>query len=245
MRTLIGTLPPPIIESITLERPGKLTVTMTQMVKELDPAITIPVCPVAGVVATGYEMQTDPEGGFGKIVFTFMGGVDIASADGGGGGGGDDFAKPNEVIELSIGVDQTPLGMHPKIDKIIKKFGGTVRDGELTFPEKDPTGESKRTGVDADGEEFALNPFFGITSFFAPRATFSIRKMDDTDPDIDALGKLDDPPLPNLPRGLLSDSAKNWIKTGVTRRDHGNATETTEQWLYSVTGWEPKIYEYA
>jgi hypothetical protein len=243
MSTLLGTLPPPIIESIRLEPPGKLTVTMSELVVELDPPINIPDCPVQGVVATGYEMKTDPQGGFGKIIYTFMGGVDISGGDGSGGDG--TYASPNEVIEVSIGVDQVPLGMHPKISEILKDFGGTIKEGELSFPEEDPTGQSKRRGVNADGEEFALNPFYGITSFFAPRATFRRRSLT-SDGDIANLGKLNDPPLSGLPSSTgLSSSPTNWIKTSVNRRDHGNATETTEEWLYSVTGWEPKIYEYA
>jgi len=237
MRTLIGKLPEPIMESIRLEPPGKLTVTMTELVDpNSEPQIKIPACPVPDVVAAGYEVQTDPQGGFTKIVWTFMGGVAIA-----GDGGGDD-ATPNEVIELSIGVDQVPLGMHPRIKEIMEKFSGTVKEGELTFPEKDPTGESKRDGVDADGNEFALNPFYGVTSFFSPRATFRIRRLNQLG-GIAALGKLDDPPV-DLNTGL-SASAKNWIKTSVNRRDHGSTIETTEEWLYSVNGWERKIYEYA
>jgi len=242
MSKLIGTLPKPIMESIRLEPPGKLTVTMTELV---GPAITeqqirIPVCPVPNVVATSYDLQVDPQGGFSKIVWTFMGGV-IISGEGGGDG---TYATPNEVIELSIGVDQVPLGMHPKIKDIMGKFSGTVKEGELTFPEKDPTGASKRKGVDADGNEFALNPFYGVTSFFSPRATFRIRRLNQSG-GIAALGKLDDPPLSNLPSTGLSKSATNWIKTSVNRRDHGSTTETTEEWLYSLTGWESKIYEYA
>jgi hypothetical protein len=245
MSKLIGTLPKPIMESIRLEPPGKLTVTMTELV---DPAITepqikIPVCPVPNVVATSYDLQTDPQGGFSKIVWTFMGGV-IISGEGDGGGGDGTYATPNEVIELSIGVDQVPLGMHPKIKDILDKFSGTVKEGELTFPEKDPTGASKRKGVDADGNEFALNPFYGVTSFFSPRATFRIRRLNQSG-GIAALGKLDDPPLSNLPSTGLSKSATNWIKTSVNRRDHGSTTETTEEWLYSLTGWESKIYSYA
>ena len=244
MSTLLGTLPPPIIESIRLEPPGKLTVIMSEVVADLDPPlINIPECPVQGVVATGYEMQTDPQGGFGKIVWTFMGGIEISEGEG---SGGEEFASPKEVIELSIGVDQVPLGMHPHISDILKDFGGSVGEsGELTFPEEDPTGQSRRTGVNAEGEEFALNPFYGVTSFFSPRATFRIRRLNQ-DGGIGALGKLDDPPLSGLSSNTgLSSSASNWIKTSVNRRDHGSVTETTEEWLYSLTGWESRIYDYA
>ena len=244
MSTLLGTLPKPIIESIRLEPPGKLTVTMTELFEGLDPVIKIPECPVKGVVAVGYAAQSDPQGGLGKIVWTFMGGI-VISEEGDGGGGSGEYASPNEVIELSIGVDQTPLGMHPKIAQMMKKFAGTIEGDELTFPEEDPTGESLRKGVNADGEEFALNPLYGVTSFFAPRATFRIKRLNRGDGNIEALGKLDDPPLVNLPNSGFSDSAKNWIKTSVTRRQHGNAEETTEEWLYSITGWEKRIYEYA
>jgi hypothetical protein len=208
----------------------------------LDPLIKIPDCPVLNLVATSYEMQSDPQGGFGVIIWTFMGGIDLGS--GGEGGGGEQFAQPNEVIEMSIGVDQVPLGMHPKISTILKSFGGTVKEGELTFPVEDPSGTSKRKGVNADGDEFPLNPLYGVTSFFAPRATFRIRRLN-RDGDIGALGKLDLPPLPNLPTSGLARRAGNWIKTGVNRRDHGSTTETTEEWLYATAGWEPKIYEYA
>jgi len=237
MSILVGTIPLPIIESIRLEPPGLLTVTMTELFTGLDPKIVVPECPVKNVVAVGYESKTDPQGGFGKTTYTFMGGVTIVGGEGGDG----EMATPNEVIELTIGVDQVPLGMHPNIAKILKMFGGTIKDNTLSFPEKDPTGQSKRIGVNALGEEYPLNPFFGVTSFFAPRATFRRRSLNE-DGDIYALGKLDAPPLNNLP---ISGNGKNWIKTAVQRRQHGSATEATEEWLYAVNGWESKIYEYA
>lgn len=245
MSTFIGQEPPAIMESIQVSPPGKQTVTMTQMYHLTPPVDKPPDCPVKGLLLTGHEAQTDMQGGFGKMIWKFEGGIDISSGDGEGGGGGDEFASPNELIELSVGVDQVPIGMHPKIKEILSTFGGTVGEsGEVSFPEKDPTGTSTRKGVDAEGNEFELNPFYGVTSFFSPRATFRIRRMN-VDPDIYALGKLDDPPYMNTTDTGLSNDPTNWIKTGINRREHGNATEVTEEWLYSLTGWEKKIYEYA
>lgn len=257
--TLIGTIAPARLESQQLTPPGKLTVTMVRdFFGDVD--TEPPICPIKGLTYVGHTTETPPEGGFGKIRWKYEGVVGVVS--GGANSGGGNVDPMQEVAELEIGLDQVPLGMHPNIKEIIEKFGGAVKDGELSFPRKDPTGESTRESVDEDNNPIKLNPFYGITSYLSPRARFRLRRMNpsfgggsgagnssnakgqittnysttDASAAINGLGDLEAPPWPLGER-------TNWLKSSVSTRQHGQDSEVTEEWLYSFTGWSTDIYD--
>ena len=234
--TLIGTIPAARMESQELSPPGKFTVTMVREFNSVDtPDTAPPDAPFSGVVYQGFSIERPVDGGFGKIRWKWVGGIVEAGGDESGGGGGDGDLDPmKEVAELVVSLDQVPLGAHPNIKKILDTFGGVVKEGEITFPRSDPTGNSKRMTVNEAGESVALNPLYGVTSYLAPRVIFRLKRLDDGG-NTSSLGKISTPPWPG--------EGGSWLKTVVNTRAWGRKFEATEEWLYANDGWDTRIYE--
>lgn len=234
---LIGTLPPARLESIELVKPGKLTVTMVRLFHVSTGIDTsFPECPLDAVPAD-YKVEHSMDGGFGTVRFTFKGRMSLAAADGGGGGGGGGGGETggDDVVSMEIGLDQVPLGMHPNIASIMSEFKGVLKDGELTFPRNDPTGSGRRK----DAEGASVNPLLGVSSYFAPRATYRLRRM--RAGNVAKLGFIDEPP--GISGGDSPvEGGGSWLKTGVTNKFHGNAVEGEEEWTYAFDGWQEEIY---
>ena len=224
------------MESQELSPPGKFTVTMVREFNSVDtPDTAPPDAPFSGVVYQGFSIERPVDGGFGKIRWKWVGGIVEAGGDESGGGGGDGDLDPmKEVAELVVSLDQVPLGAHPNIKKILDTFGGVVKEGEITFPRSDPTGNSKRMTVNEAGESVALNPLYGVTSYLAPRVIFRLKRLDDGG-NTSSLGKISTPPWPG--------EGGSWLKTVVNTRAWGRKFEATEEWLYANDGWDTRIYE--
>jgi hypothetical protein len=233
---LVGTLPAPRLETIEWKFPGGMTVTMVGYYLGTNPNIGAPTCPVSGVKYVGFETNDPMDGGFGTIRWTYMGGVSDGGGGGGGGGGSPDYDVRRTSMTLDIWADQVPLTMHPKIDSLMKAHGGTIQDGQLNFPLEDPSGKGTREGVDAEGNSITLNPLYGVTSYFAPRAMLKLRTFGGN-PETDKLGFIDTPPWD------MGGGKNSWLKSGANSRNFGGSKEVVEEWLFSSDGWSEMLYK--
>jgi hypothetical protein len=232
---LVGTIPAPHLESATWRQPGLMTAVMKGYYTGESPNTSDPGCPIGGVVLVGFETFDPMDGEFGVIRWTYMGGVDNA---GGGGGGDGGYNEENSVMDLEIWADQTPIGMHPNFAKLFKEHGGTLNNGQISFPMADPTGNSKRAGVNEAGETIMVNPLYGVSSYYSPRAKARFKKFQPGNPDTTTLGLIDSPPY------NFGGKANSWLKSGVFSKNFGNSKEVVEEWLFAYDGWDTKIYTY-
>ena len=228
------------LESIEVTPPGKMTVIMVQEFYKIPPP-GVPSLPQA-LAGCSFKSSSESnpldDNAFGVARYEFVGGIAMSS---GSGSGGPQGISSEEFCEISIGLDQVPLGHHWKIKEIMKTFSGTLRDGELSFPLKDPTGLSKRKAIDDDGSVFHVNPFYGVNSYFMPRMTFKLERK--RTGDFRALGEINSPPWSEIANITpIGTGRKAWLKSQMTEETRGTEVFLSEEWLFSYEGWEPMIY---
>jgi hypothetical protein len=234
--TLKGSLPSPRLERLWVVRPGKATA--SYVIESVDP--DSPADP-GMIEGHGLALLTDwklvrkdanrmPDGYY-VIRWTYEAGCQMP-------GGNDGI-----LYSMHATVMQEPLTSHPDIENLMQTYGGYLRDGQLLFSPQDPTGESTRSGTDAQGNYYgSINPLYNVDSYMSPRVSVRRRKMtegNDVPTDqLSSLGVVDTPP-----DGFGFNSGL-WLKTIANASQHGMDLEITEEWMSGgIGGWRPIIYD--
>jgi hypothetical protein len=198
--------------------------------------------------------------GHGRITLRYSGMTTPESAPGDT-RGKDDREKQ---VSVEVSLERTPLTMHPRIDHFLKTYGGTFDGNEITWVERDPTKQSKGTGVSKDGDIVeGINPFYGLQDYLEvgviarvsePRPIgfggLIINPMggrpqgQSSDTGWSAVlketGKVSAPPpqVPNAPKG------RNWLCIECEMIRQGTGSILRQAWqLSGIGGWEPLIYD--
>jgi hypothetical protein len=188
--------------------------------------------------------------GFAEYVWRY----ETLEEGGGGGGDGSPGGRENYGTMLEGSVNKSPITSHLNFGKWIgyknPQTGATygrVVNGEVIWELRDPTGQSKKTGLDKDGGQVkGINPFYGIQDFYDIGAT-SIQEMPMSRSALTGLfnkvGKIGSPPGDRS--GLTGGNEKrNWLYVGASATQVGNKFRVRKTWLLSGPGgWEKALYE--
>lgn len=136
------------------------------------------------------------------------------------------------------GFSQVPITRHPYWNALKSKFGGQVTDGQVTWPDSIPAGESSGPVV-ADSQGKA-NPLFGQDDFVRMEGTYSFRyAATSLAAALTGIGKI----ASSLPGRAPSYPSRNWLKAPSPWQRRGTVFEITEvYWLSGEGGWPAEIY---
>lgn len=158
--------------------------------------------------------------GIAVLTVTYTG---ADASDGSFGADGEDT-----ITELSVGLSQEPIEVHPDF----QDWAGTP-DSPVTGAEWDDDGFFK--GFTQDNE---LN-LFGVTNYLEPTGTFRRSYVTSTQPSAVSVGAIDTPTgAPTMGGG------RNWLTAGMRWIRSGGVYRVSEEWISSARGgWNGNIYD--
>ena len=148
------------------------------------------------------------------------------------------------VVSAAITLTRQPIGMHKNFATLQKKYGGRLLYGEWDWPQRDPTGQSNRSGVDKNGDVVTgVNPMYGVQDYLAPSVTLRLSKMEGggyaTPPVGSNIGKLEEPPQaitqlikwsPSSNQSQGAAAYGEWLLTENSASQHADAVQVTKGW---------------
>lgn len=149
-----------------------------------------------------------------------------------------------ETYEFDSSFKEEPIESHPAWSEIKTKFGGSVVDKEVTFPETLPRSQISTAGLTGNEPTTQVrNPMFGIKTYLALYVVFRRTYVKKNIPKglLDAVGTTRD----KLPAGLPTPKGRNWLIMPPKIRKRGNAWEITEELTLSKPGekWPAAVHK--
>jgi hypothetical protein len=223
------------LKSINWRRPGDLDVVISAVGKK-DESFTTP-SPGRHVHGFGGRLiQTERiERGknISERVWTFR--AAKALPGGGGGGGGSDGSGIFWSMDVSL--MQAPITSHPNLKRILAAGGGTIKNGEIDWPQY------------INGQK---NPWYGTSDFLVP----SVRVTKEFIDAVGAGGKLSMNSIDevgyseaSLASGFTTAASfgagrKAWLLESHSARSSGEGYQASRVWRYGgVLGWLDAVYQ--
>lgn len=148
------------------------------------------------------------------------------------------------VVSASVTLTRQPIGMHKNFSALKDRYKGRLLYGEWDWPQKDPSGQSTRSGTDNNGNTVtSVNPMYGVQEYLAPSVTLRLSQMEGggyaTPPIGSNIGKLEDPPYaitqllrwsPSSGQSLGAADYGEWLLTENSSSQHADAVQVTKGW---------------
>jgi len=142
--------------------------------------------------------------------------------------------------------EKIPIGAHPDIEYLIRKYGGQKeKGGYVTFPEKMPEkGQNAMNGEgSSSGKDDMPNPMWAQTSYIGALATLRISWISRGAIPNDVFARANEITI-NVPHAP-TPYGHNWLKMLPAYKRRGNVLQVTEEYLLSGKGgWNPDIYKF-
>ncbi len=235
--------PPPVrIEDDQTDRVGLRTLTMSQLWQaprwpmtdaEMDEVAPAPPLEMVGPGMMYIGRQRRPTGGALRDIWTFEG-VD-------GDPNAPTFRTRENTIDYQFdpGFSQVDILLHPRIQDLLTKYGGSIIDGEVQWP---ATVSTNPNGLSLDeGGQGKANPMFGQKDFRRLEGMYTCRYLA-LDFGVAGVG------AGAIYEGGLPGSApvypgRNWLKWPSPYRRRGLIMDITEMYeLSGPGGWPRPVY---
>ncbi|MCP4444924.1 MAG: hypothetical protein GY872_07475 [Roseibacillus sp.] len=144
---------------------------------------------------------------------------------------------------------EEPIEAHHNLEEIKKRYGGTVVEGKVEFPEKLPTNSRSRSGLrtSSNGSN-DKNPLFGVETYILLKARISKRYTTEEIPaDVSrTMGRIIRT-IPNAPEDLASMDwgDRDWMIQPPKVEFKGEVRVITQEYLLSPPGgWPEGVHEF-
>jgi hypothetical protein len=209
---------PAYVKSFRWVKPGIAEAVIVQEAVKVGEAMpTMPATPIPMIQDAFHEEFTD---GIGVRRWIYRSGNSTPFVDDSG---------DSNVWSADVSLMENPIHMHPKIDAIMKKYGGVFKNGTIQFPP-----------YQADG---SVNPMYMVETYFAPTMTVSYESINNASPSVSNIGDLGyiDTPGPNA---FSFCSQGDWLLVGHEISRQGNESVERKTWKYGGPGgWVEQIYK--
>jgi hypothetical protein len=222
------------LKSINWRRPGDLDVVISAVGKKDESFSTPgPSRHVPGFNGRLIQTERIERGNISERVWTFR--AAKALPGGGGGGGGSDGSGIFWSMDVSL--MQAPITSHPNLKKILAAGGGTIKNGEIDWPQY------------INGQK---NPWYGTSDFLVPSVRVT-KEFIDAGGDggklsmnsIDEVGYSE----ASLASGFTTAASfgagrKAWLLESHSARSSGEGYQAARTWRYGgVLGWLDAVYK--
>ena len=209
---------PAYVKSFRWVKPGTAEAIIVQEACKVGEAMpALPATPIAMVLDAFHEEFTD---GVGMRRWIYRSGNSAAFVDSSG---------DANVWSADVSLMERPIHMHPKIDAIMKKFGGVFKNGTIQF-----------SPYQTDG---SVNPMYMVETYFAPTMTVSYEAINHASPSVQSIGDLGYIDLPG-PNAFGFCTGNDWLLIGHEISRQGNESVERKTWKYGGPGgWVEQIYK--
>jgi len=213
---------------------GIASVTVPYFAQTIDEVFSVGAASYLGLPQVSRTFQANEDGTF-TVQVTYDGG-DSSSMPG----------REKPTYSLNSSFEEEPIEAHPNINDIVTKYGGTWKDGRVTFPSKMPD-EKKDTGGlsnagTTSGTEQKPNPMCGVEKYKKLSVQWSVTYAATVIPGsvLAAVGRVISNPPGSAPQ--VAGRTK-WLVMPPTASKRGNVAEITENYFLLDEGTATEIYK--
>lgn len=147
-----------------------------------------------------------------------------------------DEQSTEEEYELSVGVGEIPIELHPNFDRKMARYG-IFRDINTNNVVPNGTSRSYFDRFMIFDEDGAKTPLAGVSSYLTPNAIrWRVKRTQLSRPSVTGAGRITNPPgSPPTP-----GSGWSWLNLGTNYSQVGNLYQVTEE--YQLGRWKSEIY---
>ena len=154
--------------------------------------------------------------------------------------------RDNPTYTMNSTFEEEAIEAHPKINEIVTKYGGTWKEGKVTFPPKMPADKSKNlTGLallSATESNAKPNPMSGVEKYKKLSVQWEVAYAAGVIPSdvISRVGTVISNPPGNPPK---LDGRTKWLVMPPTANKKGNLAEIKEVYFLLDQDIAPEIYK--